>query len=740
MRHIEDKLEFLKKNSKSIGKSWGYYNYDQSKKNWKVERERMHRRAAAEAGISQGLPSDLDEEEENPPDWADHLFRTAYGPLGGTANIDRSEPDQLVRPARSFSRTATETYIAKHGEEHPHNTTTPHGHFEHLHDERHGTDRTPYTNPKSRFNKRSPPSLPGTRFTFAKTYRAPGVGGTNQTRGSFCIASGRPTPQKKRDSKIIEMMTELQVRCNLTNAQLNALSLQLVSHVSRDEPHVKFERFVEIAKSIGLERPDMEFYKKMYHVLDTNDSNSVDFEELCVGLAFFGQQSCRSKLRMLYQTWSLNYASGQDVDHQGHFEVGLTKFDIFTLIATLIGSSHEIGSKLAGRDMNELFRQDDPESPTKGRSPRGRPSTPDESDEHDPAATAKLLQAINADDPDQIRALIAAGANLSEQIGEDGQTFLQWAKDTQKEKAQRAISEYFYKELKEKRDALAKHARRGAIVIAEAIKRLLRHGFHFGQLPPDCKAAKRKGARSLEGPEPDESNVTRHLFVGAGEAAVFTASPTNVSKHPTTSLLIHHSVDEWGFAMSELLDTLLFTPLDPQAVGSITLEQWARAIGTNHQADMLRTFLTDIQFPTKAQALLNLEDQRHVYGQFFKLGKIQRRAWTSAKLSSAAAAANGEAIPRRERKAAMEDIAGELPTLEVYKATVDKFRHVPGGDTSHTSLPYDARAPRRMRITWRDEHHCRRSDWRRSEQWQQARHSQHLEPLPAGKTHHHDVA
>ena len=120
MRHIEDKLEFLKKNSKSIGKSWGYYNYDQSKKNWKVERERMHRRAAAEAGISQGLPSDLDEEEENPPDWADHLFRTAYGPLGGTANIDRSEPDQLVRPARSFSRTATETYIAKHGEEHPH--------------------------------------------------------------------------------------------------------------------------------------------------------------------------------------------------------------------------------------------------------------------------------------------------------------------------------------------------------------------------------------------------------------------------------------------------------------------------------------------------------------------------------------------------------------------------------------------------------------------------------------------
>eukprot|EP01052_Picozoa_sp_SAG31_P034207 SAG31_NODE_3963_length_3716_cov_3.038430_2_plen_200_part_00 len=148
--------------------------------------------------------------------------------------------------------------------------------------------------------------------------------------------------QASRDLKVTEMLHELQIRCHLTTAQINQLSLQLVSHVSRGEKHINFSRFVEIAKSVGLERPDMEFYNKMYSVIDTNNSNSVDFEELCVGLSYFGSSNVRNKLRLLYQTWSLHWASGNDVDHDGHYEVGLSKFDIFAMLSTLIGSSHEV--------------------------------------------------------------------------------------------------------------------------------------------------------------------------------------------------------------------------------------------------------------------------------------------------------------------------------------------------------------------------------------------------------------
>lgn len=71
------------------------------------------------------------------------------------------------------------------------------------------------------------------------------------TRGSFFVATGRPINQADRDAKVVQMLTELHVRCGLTNAQLNTLSLQLVSYVARGEKYIKFDRFVEIAKAIG---------------------------------------------------------------------------------------------------------------------------------------------------------------------------------------------------------------------------------------------------------------------------------------------------------------------------------------------------------------------------------------------------------------------------------------------------------------------------------------------------------
>eukprot|EP01052_Picozoa_sp_SAG31_P034206 SAG31_NODE_3963_length_3716_cov_3.038430_1_plen_217_part_10 len=124
----------------------------------------------------------------------------------------------------------------------------------------------------------------------------------------------------------------------------------------------------------------------------------------------------------------------------------------------------QVGSKLAGRDMNELFHGVDPTAATAAHS---RPSS--SCDEH---STSQLKQAIDEDNAGAVRQLISTGADLEMAIGPEGQSALLWAKDANKENAQRVITEHFYKELREKREAQAKHTRRGGVVIEAAMRRV----------------------------------------------------------------------------------------------------------------------------------------------------------------------------------------------------------------------------------------------------------------------------
>lgn len=126
--------------AQTIGRSWGYHKHDISKKQWRVERGRQNMQeqqteasrkeelAGATSRMSLGSNAAnvstedegeqqsgaaIDEEDDHwmdqSPEWSDHPFRGAFGPLGGA-----SMASHIGEQVRSYSRGCTESFIHAH--------------------------------------------------------------------------------------------------------------------------------------------------------------------------------------------------------------------------------------------------------------------------------------------------------------------------------------------------------------------------------------------------------------------------------------------------------------------------------------------------------------------------------------------------------------------------------------------------------------------------------------------------
>ena len=89
----------------------------------------------------------------------------------------------------------------------------------------------------------------------------------------------------------------------------------------------------------------MSVYKQLFHTFDTNNDAKLDLEELCDGLAYFKRRTLRSKLRLLYTMWCGRHCD-EEVDHGGYYEAGLSKFQVYGLIAMLMGADLKVAEEL----------------------------------------------------------------------------------------------------------------------------------------------------------------------------------------------------------------------------------------------------------------------------------------------------------------------------------------------------------------------------------------------------------
>eukprot|EP01043_Picozoa_sp_COSAG02_P040465 COSAG02_NODE_3278_length_7026_cov_28.128771_8_plen_152_part_00 len=62
-------------------------------------------------------------------------------------------------------------------------------------------------------------------------------------------------------------------------------------------------------------------------------------------MAYFKRRTLRAKLRLLYTMWCGRHCD-EDVDHGGYYEAGLTKLQVYGLLATLIGADPKVAESL----------------------------------------------------------------------------------------------------------------------------------------------------------------------------------------------------------------------------------------------------------------------------------------------------------------------------------------------------------------------------------------------------------
>lgn len=92
----------------------------------------------------------------------------------------------------------------------------------------------------------------------------------------------------------------------------------------------------------------LNLYVPATQTFDANNDAKLDLEELCDGLAYFKRRTLRAKLRLLYTMWCGRHCD-EDVDHGGYYEAGLTKFQVYGLVATLIGADPKVAESLRAR-------------------------------------------------------------------------------------------------------------------------------------------------------------------------------------------------------------------------------------------------------------------------------------------------------------------------------------------------------------------------------------------------------
>jgi hypothetical protein len=257
------------------------------------------------------------------PNWMSHPMRAGRGPVGASS---ATQPHHVQR---TFGRAATETLAMDHTSKHPHNSPMLHGHQEQPEEEKHKEQGGGSVDP-------------GIRYSFARAHRAPDG---YQSRGSGCVAIGRSREFRFNSERLAEMLAELTLRCALTKDQTRQVGQQLASFASSGEAFISYGRFIEIAKCAGISETDMSIYKQLFHTFDTNNDAKLDLEELCDGLAYFKRRTLRSKLRLLYTMWCGRHCD-EEVDHGGYYEAGLSKFQVYGLIATLMGADLKVAGEL----------------------------------------------------------------------------------------------------------------------------------------------------------------------------------------------------------------------------------------------------------------------------------------------------------------------------------------------------------------------------------------------------------
>ena len=260
------------------------------------------------------------------PGWAANPMRPGRGPFGAV------NMTQLHQPHRAFGRAATETLAVDHTKKHPHNSPMLHGHRELPLEEQHKEQGGGQVDL-------------GIRYSFARAHRAPDG---YQSRGSGCVAVGRAQKFRLNSERLAEMLAEITTRCGLSKDQTRLVGQQLASVASSGQAFIKYGRFIEIAKCAGISETDMSIYRELFQNFDANNDAKLDLEELCDGLAFFKRRTLRTKLRLLYTMWCGRHCD-EDIDHGGYYEAGLSKLQVYGLVATLIGADLKMADRLQAR-------------------------------------------------------------------------------------------------------------------------------------------------------------------------------------------------------------------------------------------------------------------------------------------------------------------------------------------------------------------------------------------------------
>jgi hypothetical protein len=227
----------------------------------------------------------------------------------------------LSHPIRSFSRGAVEVLVARHSEDHPHNSPMPHGYHDQLQASWHADQE----------------SEEPVRFAQARMHRSPDG---SHSSGSGVVAVGCNTKLRRRNKRLAEIVTELSLRCSLTRAQQCSVSAMLTPFSNSNLTTINFNLFVEIAKCCGVAEGQMGVMKQLFQAYDADGDAKLGVEELCDGLAFCTTNSLRDKLRLLYTTWSGAHQTDPSCSHGGHNQSGLSKFDVWSLLATLAGADY----------------------------------------------------------------------------------------------------------------------------------------------------------------------------------------------------------------------------------------------------------------------------------------------------------------------------------------------------------------------------------------------------------------